>query len=52
MHPKSSKDLDISDSDLDKIKEAADWYFSTRNQLVELATNEFKKEYFTRRILH
>jgi hypothetical protein len=52
MHPKSSKDLDISDTDLDKIREAADWYFSTRNQLVELATNEFKKEYFARRILH
>jgi hypothetical protein len=43
MHPKSSRDLDVSRDDLAKIQEAADWYFETRNQLVEQGTNELKK---------
>lgn len=43
MHPKSSADLEVSDSDLDKIRDGADWYFKTRNRLVAEATNELKK---------
>lgn len=42
MHPKSSTELEVSDSDLNKIRDGADWYFKTRNQLVEKATSAIK----------
>jgi hypothetical protein len=42
MHPKSSQDLNVSDEDMAKIREAADWYFPTRDQLVAQATREIK----------
>jgi hypothetical protein len=42
-HPKCSRDLDLSDDDLAKIREAAEWYFPTRDRLVAQATAELKK---------
>jgi hypothetical protein len=44
MHPKCSGGLNVSDQDLDVIQKSSEWYFTTRDRLVESATAEFRKK--------
>ena len=43
MHPKSSRDLDVSDDDLASVETGVRWYFDTRNLLVGASITAMKE---------
>lgn len=43
MHPKSSQDLEVTARDIGRVQQAAHWYFTTRNHLVDRARLQIRE---------